>query len=83
MSADTPVIIDLNKDVRLEWKVEKPRVTAMDFRPSARRRTRGSWAVPLVRDAGRAPVRARRLDRRCDRPAGKRAYSGCAVRLPQ
>ena len=33
MNADTPVIIDLNKDVRLEWKVEKPRVTAMDFRP--------------------------------------------------
>ena len=32
-SVDSPVIIDLNKDVGLEWKVEKPRVTAMDFRP--------------------------------------------------
>ena len=34
-SAGSPVIIDLNKDVGLEWKVEKPRVTAMDFRPVA------------------------------------------------
>jgi len=34
-SADPPVIIDLNKDVRLEWKVDKPRVTAMDFRPTS------------------------------------------------
>jgi hypothetical protein len=32
-SADPPVIIDLNKDVGLDWKVDKPRVTAMDFRP--------------------------------------------------
>lgn len=34
-STDPPVIIDLNKDVGLEWKVDKPRVTAMDFRPSS------------------------------------------------
>jgi hypothetical protein len=33
-STDPPVIIDLNKDVGLEWKVDKPRVTAMDFRPT-------------------------------------------------
>ena len=32
-TADSPVTIDLNRDVGLEWKVEKPRVTAMDFRP--------------------------------------------------
>ena len=32
-SADPPTIIDLNKDVGLEWKVDKPRVTAMYFRP--------------------------------------------------
>jgi hypothetical protein len=33
-STDPPVIIDLNKDVGLEWKFDKPRVTAMDFCPT-------------------------------------------------
>jgi hypothetical protein len=40
-SADPPAIIDLNRDVRLEWKVEKPRVTAMEFRPPSSPATGG------------------------------------------
>lgn len=40
-SANSLVTIDLNKDIRLEWKVEKPRVTAMEFRPPLSSSTEG------------------------------------------